>query len=75
MIQIAAGDIQDQLDKFFSKVIDKFILKQANKGKPVSLAQNAAANIEMGGPAVSQEFSSASMKVIEQTIQQEIDAL
>ena len=34
MLQTSSGDIQDQLDKFFSKVIEKFILSQANRGKP-----------------------------------------
>ena len=33
MLQTAAPDIQDQLNHFFTKIVEKLVLTQASRGK------------------------------------------
>ena len=72
-METSAGDIQDQLDKFFVKVIDKFILTHANRGKPMTVSHDK--NIQMGDNIYQSKLSGTSMKVVEQIINKEVEAL
>lgn len=74
MVETASGDIQDQLDKFFVKVIEKFVLSQANRSTAMKVNSNE--NVEMRGQGGNdQKSTGASVKIAEQIINKEIEAL
>ena len=68
MLKTAAPDIQDQLKRFEEEILTKLVLNKAGKAN-----QNNKMNVDIDNQMP--KLTDFGMKVQEQTIRQEIDAL
>ena len=71
MLNEASPDLQDQLNFFLEDILERLVLSHTNKGKQMI----GQANVKMGEAPWMESLSKEGMKVLEQTIRHEVDAL